>query len=299
MKRLASFLLIPIVLLAVGCRKDLAEDRVIEENYSQGNALKPKGALPNNFLDVTPNKDSHSLWQSVAGPYELGHHNTLRSLGPSCWVRQGKHYEGRYITLTNGGVIFEKKDRDVRANAKYFGAVFHEPYSGWCGSAGCNRGVSGHSLVYKLSLPINSDSCVDPMEYILIAFDAKKGRYNRIYLSNLRGVDDDQYKIDLDDLERNNFKSTHYYRQEPTVDWIKTVPGKTVCTHATSGNPDAGKEAKRRGLTTRDCQKSQVSDKGRMLDAPTFPGEVLYATIKKPVQVFAYDFFKLRPKDNL
>ena len=137
------------------------------------------------------------------------------------------------------------------------------------------------------------------MEYILIAFDAKKGRYNRIYLSNLRGVDDDQYKINLDDLERNNFQSTHYYRQKPTVDWIKTVPGKTVCTHATSGNPDAVKEAKRRGLTTRDCQNSQVSDKGRMLDAPTFPGEVLYATIKKPVQVFAYDFFKLRPKDNL
>ena len=44
------------------------------------------------------------------------------------------------------------------------------------------------------------------MEYILIAFDAKKGRYNRIYLSNLRGVDDDQYKIDLDDLERNDKK---------------------------------------------------------------------------------------------
>ena len=152
-----------------------------------------------------------------------------------------------------------------------------------------------------MSRPIATDRCIDVLKYIIIAFNTEARRYNRVFLSSLtgkeRGEGNVTFNFDLDDLDHNNFQSTHFYRQEPAVDWINTVPGKTVCTHIAFENPDAVKEAKRRNLTNRDCQQSQVSDKGRIRDLPVFPGQVSYAAIKKPieVQVFAQDFFRLKP----
>ena len=118
MKRLASFLLIPILLLTVGWGSDRVEGRVSGENYSQENGLGPNGALPPNFLDITPDKNSHSLWKSVVGSYEIGQHQKLRRLGPSCSVTEGQAHEGRYITIAEDGVVFEKSDQDIRATEK-------------------------------------------------------------------------------------------------------------------------------------------------------------------------------------
>ena len=263
---------------------------------------EPKGFLPPNFLDVVPNPISRSIWSSAKGTYTTGNHQRLNRLGPP--GNEGANYEGLRVSVGEYGVYFEKNNQEVQVQAEYLGSAFHQPYAGWCGTAGCNRGIGSHSFIYKLSEKIGDKTHLDPLKYIIIAFDTKEQRYSRIFLSSLTGREKSSnnrtYEFYLDDLERRNFRSTDYVRQEPNIPWIQTIPGRSVCRGIASGNAASAREAKRRNLSPADCGQPQISDKGQVKYEGTFPGKVAYAKITKPlaVQVFAHDFFRLKPIAN-
>ena len=176
-------------------------------------AVEPKGLLPPNFLDLNPNATSQSLWQSVAGTYEVGEYQRLKKLGPQSSWNEGRSYEGLRISIRKDGIFFINRNLDVWAGAKYLGSVFHKPYFGWCGAGGCNRGIGSHSLVYRLSQAVGEDRYIDPLKYIIIAFDREKQNYSRVFLSSLigkeRGEGNVTFNSHLDDLEQNNIQTAN------------------------------------------------------------------------------------------
>ena len=176
-------------------------------------AVEPKGLLPPNFLDLNPNAASQSIWQSVTGTYEVGEYQRLKRLGFQGIWNEGGSYEGLRISIKKDRIFFKSNKLDAWAGAKYLGSVFHKPYFGWCGAGGCNRGIGSHSLVYKLSQAVGENRYIDPLKYIIIAFDREKQNYTRVFLSSLtgkeRGEGNVTFNFDLDDLEQNNIQTAN------------------------------------------------------------------------------------------
>ena len=267
-----------------------------EDLYGPGRVFGPRGAKPSNVLDVKTVRESPLLWALHLGSYKLGAYDTLGSVSSEMGYLRMKQFEGLRLTIAKDGVTLSGKEGDVKASAKYFGAAFHLPHNGHCGSAGCSVGISGHSYIYKLSKPIIMGEYSHDFRYIIIAFNSDDWAYNRVFLSTLSGWDEDYEEIDLHDMEQKNFQTTKSIRQ-PAVDRIQTVSGKALCRHVANADPDAVKEARRRNLTKHDCQKSIVSNKGQIVDGSTFPGIVSYKTFTTTVkvEVFATEFFWLEP----
>ena len=263
-----------------------------QDLYGAGRVFGPKGAMPPNVLDVMAVKENKLLWALHSGSYKLGSPDMLQGATSPCRVREARQFEGLRLTIAKDGVTVSRKEQDVKAFAKYFGAAFHLPFNGHCGSIGCSPGISGHSYVYKLSKPVITGECIEDLKYIIVAFNSDQWAYNRVFLSSLSSTDEAHDEIDLDELERNNFQPTKSIRQTSSISWIQTV-----CEQAANGNPDAVKEAKIRNLTDVDCQQFPVSDKEQMPDDRTSPGSASNTTTTKPAQVYVYAdrFFRLKP----
>ena len=91
-------------------------------------AVEPKGLLPPNFLDLNPNGESQSIWQSVTGTYEVGEYQRLKRLGFQGIWNEGESYEGIRISIKKDRIFFKSNNLDAWAGAKYLGSVFHKPY---------------------------------------------------------------------------------------------------------------------------------------------------------------------------